>query len=157
MSTNRINISQPRHYSSLDCGHMTSGLAPIHYSVTLVAVRGVAASPLPVVLLFSWEKLPPPRPQHSAPPRPRHHELITAAIFHIFLFALPAGCSSWLLGAVTVTIKISRVKLSNMCGDPGPHLGLDTDWISLARLDTRAGVVTTIVSLPQKRVNHRVL
>ena len=130
-------------------------MAPINYSVTLVAVAavcGVAASPLPVVLLFSWEKLPPPRPQHSAPPRPRHHELITAAIFHIFLFALPAGCSSWLLGAVTVTIKISRVKLSNMCGDPGPHLGLDTAWLSLAR-----GVVTTIVSLPQKRVNHRVL
>ena len=139
MSTNRINISQPRHYSSLDCGHMTSGLAPIHYSVTLVAVCGVAASPLPVVLLFSWEKLPPPRP--------RHHELITAAIFHIFLFALPGGCSSWLLGAVTVTIKISRVKLSNMCGDPGPHLGLD----SLAQLDTRAGVVTTIVRVFRRR------
>ena len=70
MSTNRINISQPRHYSSLDCGHKTSGLAPIHYSVTLVAVRGVAASPLPVVLLFSWEKLPPPRPSTPARPAP---------------------------------------------------------------------------------------
>ena len=112
--------------------------------------RCVTAAWSVIIFLGETAPAPPPAPR---PARPRHHELITAAIFHIFLFALPGGCSSWLLVAVTVTIKISRVKLSNMCGDPGPHLGLD----SLAQLDTRAGVVTTIVSLPQKRVNHRVL
>ena len=64
-------------------------MAPIHYPVTLVAVAavcGVSASPRPVVssvIIFLGETAPAP------PPAP---ELITAAIFHIFLFALPAGC-----------------------------------------------------------------
>ena len=80
-------------------------MAPIHYPVTLVAVAavcGVSASPRPVVssvIIFLGETAPAPLPAPPRPAPPPAPELITAAIFHIFLFALPAGCSSWLLAA----------------------------------------------------------